>query len=235
MTAADTLLVKLPAEEPAAETSSAVEMSSAEASSASGGGDKRPYPPPAETPTQTGAKGIRFDYNDGCRVLLPEGKWRIRLSDTDTGNILFQTTLGSGRINSSKRYFLRCRIEVWSDEKEVFTHDYNCEGKEVLIQFPVGTIGDTVGWFPYAVKFQALHGCKLTCAMAEWLFPLFADAYPDIKFVGHDGIKAENYYATYSMGLFFDDDDHVHQPCDFRLVGLHRTAGYILGVDPTEF
>ncbi len=25
-----------------------------------------------------------------------------------------------------------------------------------------------------------------------------------------------------------------HQPCDFRLVGLHRTAGYILGVDPTE-
>ncbi len=26
----------------------------------------------------------------------------------------------------------------------------------------------------------------------------------------------------------------MHQPCDFRYVGLHRTAGYILGVDPTE-
>jgi autotransporter strand-loop-strand O-heptosyltransferase len=26
----------------------------------------------------------------------------------------------------------------------------------------------------------------------------------------------------------------VHQPCDFRHVGLHRTAGYILRVDPTE-
>src|SRR5271167_1080590 len=132
----NTLLVKLPVEEsttdaseaPAPEASEAPATGSApEAASASG--DKRPYPPPAETPTQTGSLGIRFDYNDGCRVLLPEGKWRIRLSDTDTGNILFQTTLGSGRINSSKRYFLRCRIEVWSDEKEVFTHDYNCEGK----------------------------------------------------------------------------------------------------------
>jgi len=27
---------------------------------------------------------------------------------------------------------------------------------------------------------------------------------------------------------------NVFQPCDFSHVGLHRTAGYILGVDPTE-
>jgi autotransporter strand-loop-strand O-heptosyltransferase len=40
--------------------------------------------------------------------------------------------------------------------------------------------------------------------------------------------------ATYSTGLFFDDKDFMFQPCDFRHVGLHRTAGYILGVDPTE-
>ena len=234
----DTLLVKLPEETPVATEAAPVASTAAPpppADSASAPAEKRPYPPPAETPTQAGPMGIRFDYNDGCRVLLPDGgKWKIRLSDTDTGNILFQTALGGGRINSSKRYFLRCRIEIWSDDKEIFTHDFNCEGKEVLVQFPVGTIGDTMGWFPYAVKFQAEHGCKLTCAMAEWLIPLYAPVYPDITFVGHDGIKADQYYATYSMGLFFDDDEHVHQPCDFRLVGLHRTAGYILGVDPTE-
>jgi autotransporter strand-loop-strand O-heptosyltransferase len=45
---------------------------------------------------------------------------------------------------------------------------------------------------------------------------------------------AERVYATYSMGLFFDDKDHVWQPTDFRHVGLHRTAAYILGVDPAE-
>ena len=45
---------------------------------------------------------------------------------------------------------------------------------------------------------------------------------------------AETVYATYCLGLFFDDKDCIHQPTDFRGAGLHRTAGYILGVDPTE-
>ncbi|MCW5192436.1 autotransporter strand-loop-strand O-heptosyltransferase, partial [Burkholderia cenocepacia] len=73
-----------------------------------------------------------------------------------------------------------------------------------------------------------------TCAMAEKLIPLFRDAYPDINFVTHEEIQTDRYYATYSVGLFFDDKNFVYQPCDFRFVGLHRTAGYILGVDPTE-
>ena len=104
----------------------------------------------------------------------------------------------------------------------------------MLIQFPVGTLGDPMGWFPYAVKFKELHGCRLTCAMGEKLIELFRDAYPDITFVTHEQVNTELYYATYSIGLFFDDKDFVFQPADFRHVGLHRTAGYILGVDPTE-
>src|SRR6202012_1582451 len=72
------------------------------------------------------------------------------------------------------------------------------------------------------------------CGIADRLIPLFAAAYPDIRFITHEEIKPEAYYATYNMGLFFDDKACVHQPCDFRFVGLHRTAGYILGVDPTE-
>jgi hypothetical protein len=119
MAAGETVLDKeeqrAEAEASAAAPSAASETQSAEV--------KRPYPPPAETPTQEGPHGIRFDYNDGCRVLLPKGKWRIRLSDTDTGNILFQTELESGRINSAKRYFLRCKIEVWTDDKLVFEHN----------------------------------------------------------------------------------------------------------------
>ncbi len=71
-------------------------------------------------------------------------------------------------------------------------------------------------------------------AIAEWLIPLFRDAYPEINFVTHEQVDPQRYYATHNIGLFFDDEERVHQPCDFRLVGLHRTAGYILGVDPTE-
>ncbi len=197
---------------------------------------KRAYPLPAETPTQAGPKGFRFDFNDGCRVVLEEAKhpWRVRLSDLDTGNTLFETELQTGRVNSSKRYYVRFRVEAWQNGASVFVHDYSAADRDVLIQFPVGTLGDTLGWLPYAVKFQERHNCRLTCGMAEKLIPLFRDTYPQITFLTHEEIKPENYYATYCMGLFFDDKDGLHQPCDFRLVGLHRTAGYILGVDPTE-
>jgi autotransporter strand-loop-strand O-heptosyltransferase len=187
-------------------------------------------------PTQEGPKGLRFDFNYGCRVALPDGEhpWAVRLSDIDTGNTIYQTELKNGAVSSSKRYFVRFRLEVAQQRKIVFTHDYSARGRDVLIQIPVGTLGDPLGWFPYAVKFKDEHGCRLTCAMGEPLISLMRDTHPDITFLTHEEINPERYYATYHLGLFFDDNDCHAQPCDFRLVGLHRTAGYILGVDPAE-
>jgi autotransporter strand-loop-strand O-heptosyltransferase len=204
--------------------------------SQSAGAAKPAYPPAAAVPTQEAPKGVRFDFNEGCRVLLPEDEhpWRVRIFDLDTGNILYETELKAGRVSSTKRYYVRFRIDVWQEGESVLAHEYSAAGQPVLINFPVGTLGDTLGWFPYAVKFQQRHKCRLTCAMAERLIPLFRDTHPQIEFVTHEEAKTERFYATYNIGLFFDDRDGVFQPSDFRHVGLHRTAGYILGVDPTE-
>jgi len=109
---------------------------------------KPAYPPPAAQPTQTGAEGLRYDFNLGARVLVPEGNWRVQLRDLGTGNILFQTNKGGVYVNSSKRYFIRFRVEAWKDDASVFCHDYDATDREVLIQFPIGTLGDLVGWFP---------------------------------------------------------------------------------------
>lgn len=200
---------------------------------------KLAFPPPSPVPTQVADYGVRFDFNDGCRIVLPDGQWRVTLRDIETGNTLFETDIGAGTVVSSKKYFVPFQVEVHQCDRtdardSVFTHNYDAGGREVLIQFPVGTLGDLMGWFPYAVKFQGAHGCKLTCAMSPLIIPLFRDAYPGIEFVTHEQIMPERYYATYNIGLFFDDVDHVHQPCDFRHVGLHRTAGYILGVNSNE-
>jgi autotransporter strand-loop-strand O-heptosyltransferase len=208
----------------------------ATAPSVSGAAAKPAYPPPAAVPTRQGPHELRFDFNEGCRVALPQSRhpWRVRISDLDTGNILYETELQAGRVASTKRYFVRFRIDVWQQGESVFHHEYSAAGQPVLIQFPIGTLGDTLGWFPYAVKFREKHDCRLTCAMAERLIPLFRDTHPEIEFVTHEEVQAERFYATYSLGLFFDDKDGIFQPSDFRHVGLHRTAAYILGVDPTE-
>jgi autotransporter strand-loop-strand O-heptosyltransferase len=204
------------------------------AASAASAQAKPAFPPPASQPTQQGPHGLRFDFNFGARLLLPEGNWAAQLRDLDTGNVLFETQRGGAFIASAKRYYVRFRMEAWQDGTSVFVHDYAAEDREVLIQFPVGTLGDPMGWFPYAVKFQRRHRCRLTCAMSPLLIPLFRDAYPEIAFITHEEVQPERYYATYAIGLFFDDDKNIWQPCDFRHVGLHRTAGYILGVDPAE-
>jgi len=207
---------------------------------------KHPYPSPAGIPTQAGPRELKFDFNQGARLVLPNrttGKWRVRIRDLDTGNILFQTENQGAFVSSSKRFFVRFSVEVWDlDEAGVATsvlaHDYDAGGREVLIQFPVGTLGDILAWFSYAARFGEVHGCKLTCAMSDIISHLLRDAYPTIRFVTHEQLVEQDLpaqvYATYCLGLFFDDKDFIHQPTDFRHVGLHRTAGYILGVDPTE-
>ena len=197
---------------------------------------KPAYPPPAALPTQQGPHGLRFDFNEGCRVMLPESEqpWRVRIFDLDTGNILYETELKAGRVSSTKRYYVRFRLDVWRGGESVVGHEYSAKDQPVLINFPVGTLGDTLGWFPYAVKFRDKHQCRLTCAMAERLIPLFRDTHPDIEFLSHEETDTKRFYATYNIGLFFDDRDNMFQPADFRFVGLHRTAGYILGVDPEE-
>ncbi|MCB8874639.1 autotransporter strand-loop-strand O-heptosyltransferase [Acidisoma silvae] len=207
---------------------------------------KSSFPPPAELPTQIGPQGIRFDINQGARVVLPareEGNWRVRLRDLDTGNILFQSDNKGASIRSSKRFYVRFGIDVWDIDADgkatpVLTHEYDVRGRDVLIHFPIGTLGDTMGWFPYAARFAAVTGARVTCAMSKLIIPLFEKAYPGLRLVTHEEVKeqklAEQAYATYCLGLFFDDATFEWQPTDFRHVGLHRTAGYILGVDPTE-
>lgn len=207
---------------------------------------KAPYPPVATTPTQAGPEGILYDFNEGCRVLLPKpdnGTWHIRLTDLDTGNILFEKGgLEDAFVRSAKRWFVRFGIQVWKEtqpeEQLVFTHEMDVTGQNVLILFPVGTLGDTLAWMPYAARFAAKHQARVTCALSDLIRPLFKEAYPDIEFFTPEEVTqqalTQNAYATYYLGLFFDDVACDWQPTDFRLVGLHKTAAYILGVNPDE-
>ena len=50
-------------------------------------GKKEPYmvfDPPAAPTQETDVPGLRFDFNNGLRVSVPEGDYRVRFIDRDT-------------------------------------------------------------------------------------------------------------------------------------------------------
>ncbi len=194
-----------------------------------------PFVLPPEQPSMAGPCGIRYDFNDGARVLLPEGRWRVALLDDDSGNVLFRCETGAGWVTSAKKCFVRFRIQVWrgNETTPLLDETLSLKNRDVLISFPTGTLGDLLGWFHYAERFRQLHGCRLECTMASNIIALLESQYPDIRFSPPDAVRNFALYATYRVGLFFGGND-THQPVDFRQVGFHRTAGYILGTDPRE-
>jgi autotransporter strand-loop-strand O-heptosyltransferase len=184
-------------------------------------------------PTQEGPCGIRYDFNDGARLLLPEGKWYVQLEDAGADNILFGANVDGNWVFSAKKYYIKHRIRVWEREtdKEILDVTMDLKDKPVIIKFPVGTMGDIIAWLTYADRFQKKHNCKLELTMSKRMAEIFEGQYPNIQFTYVPGkAKTENPYASYVVGLFFDGNLD-YQPVDFHTIGLHEQAGYILGVD----
>ena len=186
-----------------------------------------------EVRQESGIAGIKFDFNYGARVTVPQGEYRVKFIDREACLTVYDAPASGVLVTSSKKYFIDFRIEVYEKDKLIFAHDLDLQGKKVLLKFPVGILGDILAWFPYAEIFRKKHKCELYCAMAEDMIEIIKPGYPEINFVQAEE-RPEGLYASYYMGIFFPCDDREHQPMDWRVIGLHQNAAMILGVDPGE-
>lgn len=206
------------------------------------------YAPISSDCMMDAVEGIRFDFNDGLRVQFPDGggPWRILFRDIDTDTVLYcQDVEPKMQVTSVKKYFVRFHLQIFHKAEidamtapeplpePIFEHTFDPTDKLVMVQMPVPTIGDTVGWFPYVEKFRKQNHCRVVAVLDKKFIPLFERTYPEITLITKEQVPEYQPYACYYIGLFFRGDVD-HQPCDFRFVGLHRTAGYILGVAPEE-
>ena len=69
--------------------------------------------PPPDIPPQEGPFGIRYDFNGGARLLLPQGDWHAEIFDDESGNIIFSCDSQGGWITSTKKYFVWFGFRVW--------------------------------------------------------------------------------------------------------------------------
>ena len=186
--------------------------------------------PAPKIPTQHGDLGIRYDFCDGARVSLPDGRWHIRIEDSDSGNVMYEGDSSGGLIISEPKYYIRAEIKVWKKGQDsiVLDHKADLTCRQVQVHFPFGALGDNIAWLSAAVRFVRKHGCQAEFLIGKDLADLFASQYPDIIFTD---ICSEKYrfsspYALYRMGFFHKAAPEwgVFPP---KSIALHHNAAYI--------
>jgi autotransporter strand-loop-strand O-heptosyltransferase len=185
-------------------------------------------------PTQQGPCGIRYDFNEGCRIKFPEGNWRLSMSDLDTGEILFDQELTGGLFASTKKYYVRYGFRIWKDGELVFAHEYDAADKIVILRMLPAGIGDTLAWIGHAAEFASRHKCKAFCLVRPDMIELLQQSYPQLTLLAEPAFQHEDAYATYKILIFYEDKTNAWQPCDYRAVGLCLTGAYILGLEAEE-
>ena len=175
---------------------------------------------------ETGIDGLRLDFNCGLRLDIPEGNFRVKVSDFDSGEIFFDKYISGGRLLSLERYFIRWHVEVFLDDKKIFTHTLNLEGRNVVIMIKKSALGDMMSLLPYIREFKIVHRCNLFFFAPEYFHELISYLYPDIPLI--DKINFQT-YATYYPTFLSMKFPLI--PVDARCSSMNRMGGIFSGID----
>ena len=175
---------------------------------------------------ETGIEGLRFDFNFGLRLDVPEGNFRVKISDAETGQIFFDKNISDVRLLSFEQYFIHWRIEVFLDGARVFEHTLNLAGQKVMIAFIFNALGDLIALLPFVREFKRRHGCELSICLHDYMSEFVAQLYPEIPQAEKINFKT---YATYYPLMLVSD--YPTAPTDMRNTPLNRMAGAILGLN----
>jgi len=186
------------------------------------------------TPSQVGPEGIRYDFQEGCRVSLPEGDWHLEIKDLLTQTVLFSAESKGGFIASTKKYFVPFSIKVSRAGRVVLDHTMNLSDQDVLIDMHLGGVGDHIAWMGHVEAFVLRHRCRVTCLVRPGLAELFQNDREELNVTEDQDVLNRPYYARYKVLIFFNDLNRDFQPTDYRQVGLGVSGAYILGLPPTD-
>ena len=95
---------------------------------------------PGEVQQKSSIEEIRFDFNYGVRVTVPQGEYRVKFIDRKSCLTVYDAPASGVMVTSSKKYFVDFRIEIYEKENLIFAHDLDLKEKKVLIKFPTGIL-----------------------------------------------------------------------------------------------
>lgn len=190
-----------------------------------------------EEPTRLDdATGILYDFNCGCRFKLPkDGLWDVTISNSVTGDVFLHEKMpgGSGFIFPF-HYYIPFTMEITdASAGKSFKHTMNLKGEKVAFKMMQRTLGDPLYMMAGILKFIDIHSCHAIIYASARINEILAPCYPHIEFKPLLEEDVTIPYATYYMGLFFNQDHHW-QPYDFRTYSLIQQGQHILGLNDFE-
>lgn len=180
---------------------------------------------------------INISFVDGPRfeMIGPHPReFTVSFIDKNTGDTVYQTKLQNNQwAKASRRWFTDWRVQVNMSDGGVIIHDFNANGKRVLITLESSSLGDTIAWIPYVLEFKKKHNCHVIVSCFN--DDLFKSEYPELEFVS-PGTVVDNLYALYRLGLFYDNDtyDGNCHKSPFLDLSLQGIASDILGLEHKE-
>lgn len=175
---------------------------------------------------------IKFSLNhmDGLQFVLLSDESKNNTYDVsfiEKGQIepLYQTQLQPGAWAKLSRKYL-------SDIDIVVEHQGNLisrvnfletlKDQRVAIILESPSLGDTLAWMPYCLKFQEHYGCRVVvCTFKNFLFK---SVYPELEFE-EPGAPISGLYACLKVGVYWD---YNKEPAYPGVVSLQQAASDIL-------
>ena len=178
---------------------------------------------------------IIISYLDGPRVEIKGDEYKeyfVEFINKETNQVLH-----SGKINNnmwiacSKKYYIPWQIRI----DGFVVDELNLKDKTVLISMESRSIGDTIAWAPYVVKFAKKHQCKVLFSTFHNEFFEGLETYKDIQFINPGESHVCN--ALYRLGWFKKDgkwEDKDKNPNQPNVIPLQKAASDILGLPYRE-
>lgn len=169
---------------------------------------------------------ISYNFISGAFVKLEsltQSEYTVIFDDGDTGETYYTTDIDSNSwCKCNVQYFVNWNITILKNSEVFWQYKLNLENKNVIIEIDSGSLGDNLGWFPYAEEFRKKHNCIVYAGSYGAIYSdnLFKkEYYPNLHIMDSGGMReTDAIFAKYKLGVYYNKTS-----TDFN-IDYHRTT-----------
>lgn len=174
----------------------------------------------------TGIEGVKLDFRNGLRLQIPAGDYHVRLSDAETGIILFDEDVSEVILASEEKYYIPWLVEIFFAGQKVFEHQFDTEGQHVHIMVVSRCLGDVLAILPGVALYAESHNVQISMDVGENLRDFVREAYPQFVLCQY---VPEDVYAVFYLAAGLGDPHFM--PINGQMMPLRAAVQQIMGLE----